>query len=100
MAIKEHLIIKLRINGKEYPLKVKLKDEKFYRDAADIIEKKISDYRNCYSGADIRVLDEADYAIMTSIQAVSKFNSMEEENKTFEDKIIALTQELDEYLKQ
>lgn len=100
MAIKEHLIIKLRINGKEYPLKVKLEDEKFFRDAAEIIEKKTSSYRNYYSSADIRKLDEADYAIMTSIQAVSSYNSVEHENKIFEDKIKALTQELDEYLRK
>lgn len=101
MAINEHLVlVNLKINGKIYPLKAKISKEGYYRDAASNIERKISQYRNYFSGADIRKLDEADYAIMTTIQAVAERNELDAENKYFEDKIKALTQELDLYLKK
>lgn len=96
----EYQKITLRINGREYPLKVKREDEKIFRDAAVAIHRKISQYRNYFSGAETRKLEDTDYAIMTSIQAVSEYNELETENKIFEEKIIALTQELDEYLKK
>lgn len=97
----EHLVmVNLVVNGKPYPLKVEARYEQYCRKAAPLIERKISQYRNQYSGADIRRLDESDYAIMTAIQAVSECEDREEENKVFEEKIKFLTKELDEYLKK
>jgi len=101
MTINEHLVkVNLVVNGKPYPLKVDAKYEKYCRMAAPLIEQKISQYRNQYSGADIRKLDEVDYAVMTAIQAVAECEDQEEENKIFEEKIKSLTRELDEYLKK
>jgi len=100
MTIDEHLVmVKLMVNGKPYPLRVKADYERYCRKAAPLIEKKISQYRNQYTGADIRKLDQSDYAIMTAIQAVSECENLEEENKIFEERIKSLTKELDEYLK-
>lgn len=100
MAADEHLVmVNLVVNGKPYPLRVRANYEQYCRKAAPLIEKKISQYRNRFTGADIRKLDETDYAIMAAIQAVSECGNLEDENKIFEDRLKSLTKELDEYLK-
>lgn len=100
MAIDEHLIITLRVAGKAYRLKVKRENEKIFRDAAGVIDRKINQYRNYFSGTDQEQMEDMDYVLMTSIQALSEHVELETRNNRFEDKIKALTAELDEYLKK
>ncbi|MFR9165143.1 MAG: cell division protein ZapA [Dysgonomonas sp.] len=100
MTEKKHLTIRLQVCGREFPLRINLDNERIYRDAAVEIDRKVSQYRNNFASADIRKLDETDYAIMTSIQAVSECRDLEIDNKFLEDKIKSLIGELDEYLKR
>jgi len=95
----EHFIITLRIMDRVYRLKVRRKDEKIYRDAAVAIEKKTTQYRNYFAGADSKKLLERDYLAMTAIQALSETVELETDNKLFTDKVKSLIDELDLYLK-
>lgn len=96
----EYFIITLRVLDRVYRLKIKRKDEQKYRDAAVEIEKKTTQYRNYFEGADSNKILERDYLTMTSIQALSEKVELEVENKLFEDRVKSLTEELDTYLKQ
>ncbi|NDW18035.1 cell division protein ZapA [Dysgonomonas sp. 216] len=100
MAISEHFVISLQIAGKTYRLRIKRRDEKAFRDAAKEIERKIRQYKNYFSGPDQKDLEELDYVVMTAIQALSEHFDLDSRNKMFENKIKALTTELDEYLKR
>ena len=96
----EHLIITLRVGDRFYRLKIKRKDEKKYRDAVDVIEKKTNQYRDFFSGSETHELTEIDYMAMTTIQALSEHEELDAKNKLFESKLNALTLELEAYLKQ
>jgi len=100
MTINEHFVISLRVLGRTYRLRIKRSDEKIFRDAVSEIERKISQYRNYFSGTEQDALEELDYVVMTSIQALSEHFDLDTRNKMFEDKIKALTEELDDYLKR
>lgn len=95
----EHFIITLRVLDRVYRLKVRRKDEKVYRDAVAKIERKTTQYRNYFRGADSKKLLEQDYLAMTSIQALSEAVEVDNENKLFENKVKSLISELDSYLK-
>lgn len=95
----EHLIITLRVGDRFYRLKIKRKDERKYRDAAVAIEKKTNQYRELFQGSESQELGDKDYLAMTAIQAVSEFEELDVENKDFEEGIIKLTQEIEQYLK-
>lgn len=95
----EHLIITLRVLDRVYRLKVNRKDEKKFRDAATAIEKKTNQYRSYFAGAESKSLLERDYLAMTTIQALSETENLEADNKAFEDRIKAMINKLDEYLK-
>jgi len=99
MAINEHFVISLRVLGRVYRLRIKRKDEKVFRDAVDELERKINQYRKYFSGTEQDAPEELDFVVMTSIQALSEHVDLDIRNKIFEDKIGALTEELDEYLK-
>lgn len=96
----EQFIITLRILDRVYRLKIKRKDEQKYRDAALEIEKKTTQYRNYFAGADSNKILERDYLTMTVIQALSEKVELDAENKFFAEKLKSLTEELDTYLKQ
>ncbi len=96
----EHFIITLRVLDRVYRLKIKRKDEQKYRDAAVAIEKKTTQYRNYFAGADSNKLLERDYLTMTTIQALSETVELEAGNRLFEDKVKSLIGELDTYLKK
>ncbi|GAB6011929.1 cell division protein ZapA [Viscerimonas tarda] len=99
MAINEHIEFTVQLAGRPYTLKVKRDEEGHIRNAVKVIDRKINQYRNHFSGAEQKELEELDYVNMTSIQAMSENVVLELKNKMFEDKIKALTHELDEYLK-
>lgn len=96
----EHLIITLHVFDRVYRLRIKRKDEKIYRDAADAIEKKTNQYRKTFKGVETESLRESDYMAMTTIQALSENVDLENQNKSYEDKIRALTEELDMFLRK
>lgn len=100
MLINEHIIFTVQLAGRPYTLKVRKEDEGHLRNSVKLIERKINQYRNYFSGAEKGELEELDYVNMTSIQAVSENVILESKNKMFEDKIKALISELDEYLKR
>ena len=94
-----HFIITLRILDRFFRLRINRKDEKKYRDAAVTIEKKTNQYRNYFAGEGSKKLLESDYLMMTTIQALSETEALEAENSMFEQKVKALINELDDYLK-
>ncbi|NDW10755.1 cell division protein ZapA [Dysgonomonas sp. 520] len=96
----EHFVITLHVFNKVYRLKVKRKDEKIYRDAADAIKKKTKQYRDYFSGQESNKLEDTDYMVMTSIQALSENAALETENEAYERKIKSLTEELDLFLRK
>ena len=96
----EHFIITLRVLNRVYRLKIKRKDEQIYRNAVADIEKKTTQYRNYFRGAESNKLLEQDYLAMTSIQALSETVELEAESTLFEDRIGSLISELDSYLKK
>lgn len=100
MATSEHLIITLQVFGKSYRLNIKRREEKIYRDAAVAIIKKTNQYRNSFLGQDVEQLTNTDYMVMTTIQALSENADLETRNKIYEDKIKALSSELDVFLKK
>jgi len=100
MTINERFIITLRVLGRSYRLKINRRDEKIFRDAVSELERKISQYRNYFSGTEQDKLEELDYVVMTSIQALSEHFDLDTKNKMFENKIKALTEEIDQYLKR
>ena len=98
--MKEHFVITLRIFNKVYRLRIKRKDEKIYRDAADAIIKKTNQYRDFFSGEGNDQLGNEEYMVMTTIQALSENADLEDRDEVYERKIKALTEELDIFLKQ
>lgn len=96
----EHLIISLRVADMRYPLKVKRKDEEIYRKAATEIDRKISQYKRSFTNNSNQSLRQLDYVVMTAIQSVAEKAEQEVRADLFEQKILELTSELDDYLKK
>jgi len=71
----EKFLIHLTINGDKFPLVVKRKEEKIYRDASDRINETMNRYRSTYSDN-----SRFDALVMTSIQLAVKLVSMEQDN--------------------
>ena len=42
--------IKLRISGRDYPLRVQAEDEQTMRDLADLVEERIEDFKQSFPG--------------------------------------------------
>lgn len=97
--MKDHLIITLRVADRFYRLKINRRDERKFRDAAVAIEKKTNQYRELFDGSGSHDLRDKDYLAMTAIQAVSGYEELDFENKEFEEGILKLTNELEEYLR-
>lgn len=98
--MEKHFVISLRILDRIYRLKINRKDEQKFRDAAVAIEKKTNQYRIHFAGADSKSLLEQDYLAMSAIQALSETEALEAKNRLFEDKVKALVDELEVYLRQ
>lgn len=89
------LSINIKIDGRNYPLKIDREDEEKYRKAAKIINEIVLQYRQRYANH-----DEKDFLAMTAFQFVLK--NIELENKAdpspFVDEVKELNEMLDEYL--
>lgn len=95
----EEFVIKLRVDNAMYPVKVRREDEEVYRRAAREIDYKLGQYKSNFTG-ESRELQSKDYMAMTAIQAVADKARFEMRGEFFEEKVRALTNELDEYLKK
>lgn len=94
----DHLIINLRVADTLYPLKIKRREEETFRKAAKEIDYKLSQYKK-YFADNSSSLNDMHYMAMTAIQAVAGTTEQELRANEFEERIKALTLELDNYLK-
>lgn len=89
------LSINIKIDGRNYPLKIDRDDEEKYRKAAKIINEIVLQYRQRYANHDAK-----DFLAMTAFQFVLK--NIELENKVdpspFVDEVKELNEMLDEYI--
>ena len=89
------LSINIKIDGRNYPLKIDRDDEEKYRKAAKIINEIVLQYRQRYANHDAK-----DFLAMTAFQFVLK--NIELENKVdpspFVDEVRELNEMLDEYI--
>lgn len=91
----DKLSIKIKIDGREYPLKVDRDDEEKYRKAAKIINDIVLQYRQKYLTS-----DSQDVLAMTAIQFVLKTIDLEEnaDQSPMFDELKKLDEELGDYL--
>lgn len=91
----DKLSIKIKIDGREYPLKVDRDDEEKYRKAAKIINDIILQYRQKYSSSNTQ-----DFLAMTAFQFVLKTIELEEkvDRSPLFDELKKLDEELSDYL--
>ncbi|MDO8930437.1 MAG: cell division protein ZapA [Bacteroidota bacterium] len=91
----DKLSIKIKIDGREYPLKVDRDDEEKYRKAAKIINDIILQYRQKYSSSSTQ-----DFLAMTAFQFALKTIDLEEkvDRSPLFDELKKLDEELSDYL--
>ena len=91
----EKLSIKIKIDGREYPLKVARDDEEKYRKAAKTINDTLIQYRQKYSSNSTQ-----DFLAMTAFQFALKNIELEEEvdRSPLFDELKKLDEELSDYL--
>jgi cell division protein ZapA len=91
----DKLSIKIKIDGKEYPLKVAREDEEKYRKAAKTINDTLIQYRQKYSSNNTQ-----DFLAMTAFQFALKNLELEEEvdRSPLFDELKKLDEELSDYL--
>ena len=91
----EKLSINIKIDGRNYPLKVDRDNEEKYRKAAKIINDIVLQYRQKYFTS-----DSQDFLAMTAIQYVVKSIELEEQTdrSPFYDELKRLDEELGDYL--
>jgi cell division protein ZapA (FtsZ GTPase activity inhibitor) len=91
----DKLSIKIKIDGREYPLKVDRDDEEKYRKAAKIINDIILQYRQKYSSSNTQ-----DFLAMTAFQFALKTIELEEkvDRSPLFDELKKLDEELSDYL--
>ena len=91
----EKLSINIKIDGRNYPLKVDRDKEEKYRKAAKIINDIVLQYRQKYHTS-----DSQDVLAMTAFQFVLKANDLEEkvDRSPLFDELQKLDEELDDYL--
>lgn len=93
---KEELQINLKINGRNYPVKLKNRDEEeAFRRAASQVELKLIQYKS----ANYNVDDPELYMGMVAIQALSEKNLLAIEAENKEKKLEQLTKEINNFLK-
>jgi cell division protein ZapA len=91
----EKLSINIKIDGRNYPLKVEREHEGKYRKAAKIINDIILQYRQKYLNS-----DSQDFLAMTAFQFVVKNIELEEkvDKSPMYDELKKLDEELGDYL--
>ncbi len=89
------LSINIKIDGRNYPLKIDRDDEEKYRKAARMINEIVLQYRQKYANHDAQ-----DFLAMTAFQFVLKNLELENRADTspFVDEVKELNEILDEYL--
>lgn len=93
--MKEKLSINIKIDGRNYPLKVDRDQEGKYRKAAKIINDIVLQYRQKYLNS-----DSQDFLAMTAFQFVMKNIELEEkvDQSPMYDELKKLDEELGDYL--
>jgi len=91
------LSIKVNIAGRTYPLTIERSEEEMIRKAADNINASINDLKENYAVKDIQ-----DLLAMTALQLSTKSNtiSKEVEDDKVSDELIALNEELSDFLEK
>ena len=91
----DKLSIKIKIDGREYPLKVDRDEEEKYRKAAKIINDIVLQYRQKYVNS-----DSQDFIAMAAFQFVVKNIDLEEKvnQSPLFDEVKKLDEELGDYL--
>jgi cell division protein ZapA len=91
----EKLSINIKIDGRNYPLKVDRQEEEKFRKAAKIINDIVLQYRQKYLTS-----DSQDFLAMTAIQFVVKSIDLENQvdRSPFYDELKKLDEELGDYL--
>ena len=91
------LSIKVNIAGRTYPLTIERSEEEMIRKAADNINASINDLKENYAVKDIQ-----DLLAMTALQLSTKSNtiSKEVEDDKISDELIALNEELSDFLEK
>lgn len=91
----DKLSIKIKIDGREYPLKVDRDEEEKYRKAAKIINDIILQYRQKYSSSNTQ-----DFLAMTAFQFALKTIELEEkvDRSPLFDELKKMDEELSDYL--
>jgi cell division protein ZapA len=91
----EKLSIKIKIDGRDYPLKVDRADEEKFRKAAKMINDIILQYRQKYTSS-----DSQDFLAMTAFQYVLKSLDLEQkvDRSPLFDELKQLDEELNDYL--
>lgn len=102
---REHILIKLTVCGRVYPVRIKMKDEPDFRVAAQALNRKINQYKAVYQQpavqlASRRKIDEQDCVLMAAIQACTETARLERETdaREMEERLRKMIQEADEYL--
>jgi len=91
----EKLSINIRLDGRNYPLKVERENEEKFRKAAKIINDIVLQYRQKYVNS-----DSQDFIAMAAFQFVVKNIDLEEKvnQSPLFDELKKLDEELDDYL--
>jgi len=91
----DKLSIKIKIDGREYPLKVAMDEEEKYRKAAKTINDTLIQYRQKYSSNNTQ-----DFLAMTAFQFALKNIELEKEvdRSPLFDELKKLDEELSDYL--
>ena len=91
----QKLSIKIKIDGREYPLKVASDEEEKYRKAAKIINDTLIQYRQKYSTSTTQ-----DFLAMTAFQFALKNLELEEQvdRSPLFDELKKLDEEISDYL--
>ena len=91
------LHIKLQIAGRYYPLIIEREDEEKFRQAAKLIDDKVTQYQQRYKDK-----DGQDFLAMAGLQFVLKLMALEEraDDSPVIDAIKEMIEELDVYLQQ
>lgn len=91
----DKLAIKIKIDGREYPLKVAREEEEKYRKAAKTINDTLVQYRQKYSSNNTQ-----DFLAMTAFQFALKNIELEEQvdRSPLFDELKKLDEELSDYL--
>ena len=97
-AMDDNFRIQLKIDDKHYPLFCKRSEEKFFRSAAKLIDKKLILYGNKYHKAPV---SKKDLTIMVACDiAVSKERLLDQQNETpAYKKIEEINTELENFIK-